>query len=177
MGSRTPDCYLLSIKEDDMKIIAAGLAVLVAAAFAATDKAPAKAESMISLQPSDLVWSPAPPSLPPGAMVAAVEGDMTKAQFFAARIKLPPGYKVPPHWHPGYERVTVIEGDFQLGSGENADESALKSYPAGAYISMPPKMRHFAMTKEGAIIQIATMGPWDITYVHPSDDPRTKKGS
>lgn len=128
----------------------------------------------IMLTPAEIQWKAAPPSLPPGAQVSILEGDMAKPGFFALRIKLPAGYKVPPHWHPGHERVTVLSGTFYLGHGDTFDEAALKVYPAGSYSSMPPKMRHFATAKEDTVIQIATIGPWGINYVNPADDPRTK---
>jgi quercetin dioxygenase-like cupin family protein len=120
-------------------------------------------------------WQSGPPSLPPGAKSAVLEGDPGKPGFFAIRAWLPAGYKVPPHFHPGVERVTVISGTFYLGEGDKIDESAAKAYPAGAYTSMPPGMHHFAYTKEATVIQIATMGPWGITYINPADDPRNAK--
>lgn len=125
--------------------------------------------------PGGMEWKAAPPALPAGAQVVLLEGDPKVGGYFAMRIKLPPGYRVPPHFHPVQERVTVLEGTFLLGQGEARDEAALKEYPAGSYISMPAGMRHFAATKAGAVIQLTTIGPWGITYVDPADDPRNKK--
>jgi hypothetical protein len=124
--------------------------------------------------PDDVKWE-TPQSLPPGAKVAMLEGDMAKRGFFTARAWLPDGYRIPPHWHPNDERITVLAGTFYLGEGETFDQSALKAMPPGTYSSMPPGMRHFAWTKGETIIQISTIGPWGINYVNPDDDPR--KGS
>lgn len=135
----------------------------------------AAASKPTALTPGDLRWKPAPASLPSGAEAVALEGDMSKAQFFAVRLKLPAGYTIPAHWHPGYERVTVLEGTFLLGHGDKFDEGALRGYPAGSYLSLPPKMTHFARTKDGAVIQLSSIGPWGITYVDPKDDPRKRE--
>jgi hypothetical protein len=37
---------------------------------------------------------------------------------------------------------------------------------------MPAGMRHFARTQGETIVQLHGVGPWGITYVNPSDDPR-----
>jgi quercetin dioxygenase-like cupin family protein len=122
--------------------------------------------------PDQVTWSPAPPSLPAGAKVAVLDGDPKKAGHFTMRISLPDGYRIAPHSHPAVERVTVIEGTFQLGMGDKFDESALKSLPAGAFVSMEPGTRHFVRTKGKTIVQVNATGPWKLTYVNPADDPR-----
>jgi hypothetical protein len=33
-------------------------------------------------------------------------------------------------------------------------------------------MHHYAMAKTACVVQIHGMGPFSITYVNPSDDPR-----
>jgi hypothetical protein len=39
---------------------------------------------------------------------------------------------------------------------------------------MPKGNRHFAWTKGETIVQLHGIGPWGVTYVNPSDDPRKK---
>jgi len=36
-------------------------------------------------------------------------------------------------------------------------------------------MRHFAATKGETVVQVHAMGPWQLYYVNPSDDPRQMK--
>ena len=91
------------------------------------------------------------------------------------RLQFPDGYKIPPHWHPNVERITVISGTFHLGKGEQFDQRAAEALPTGSYTSMPVGMRHFAWSEGQTTIQIATLGPWKIHYVNPSDDPRRKR--
>jgi ChrR-like protein with cupin domain len=123
--------------------------------------------------PANIQWKPAE-SLPPGAMVAILDGDPSKEGFFTMRLKMPDGYKVPPHWHTKQERVTVLQGVLNLAHGGDFDPKETKALPAGTYSSMPPKMTHFAFMTGETILQLSTMGPWTITYVHPEDDPRKK---
>jgi quercetin dioxygenase-like cupin family protein len=123
--------------------------------------------------PDKLEWKDTP-ALPPGAKVAVLEGDPTKEGYFAMRLRLPDGYRIPPHFHPCPERVTVLSGTFHLGTGDTFDPSKTQPLPAGTYWSMPPNMHHYAKAESETIVQITTIGPWGITYVNPSDDPRKK---
>jgi quercetin dioxygenase-like cupin family protein len=91
------------------------------------------------------------------------------------RAMLPANYRIAPHWHPTTERITVLSGTMYLGMGERFDPAAGQALPAGTYATMPAGMRHFAYTKGEAVIQIGTMGPWEITYVNAADDPRQQK--
>jgi hypothetical protein len=62
-----------------------------------------------------------------------------------------------------------------VGMGNKFDESAGTELPAGSYALMPRNARHFAWSKGETIIDIYGTGPFGITYVNPSDDPRRKK--
>jgi quercetin dioxygenase-like cupin family protein len=122
--------------------------------------------------PDEIPWSDGPPSLPPGARFAVLEGDLSQEGYFALRLWLPDGYRIPPHWHPVYERVTVISGTFHLGMGEQVDDGATSTLPAGSFVTMPPEMRHFARVEGDTVLQLNSLGPWEIVYVNPADDPR-----
>ena len=124
--------------------------------------------------PANIQWKPAE-TLPPGAMVAVLDGDPSKEGFFTMRLKMPDGYKVPPHWHTKQERVTVLSGVLNLGHGDVFDAKATKPLAAGTYSSMPPRMTHFAWMTGETVLQLSTTGPWTITYVRVEDDPRKAK--
>lgn len=147
-------------------LLVCGLAMLGGGASAA-DVPPA----WVLREPAAIEWR-ASETLPPGALVAVLEGDPNQAGFFTMRIKMPDGYRVPPHWHTQQERVTVLSGTLNLGAGETFDASATKALPAGTYSSMPPGMTHFGWMTGETVLQLSTIGPWTITYVHPGDDPR-----
>ena len=149
---------------------------VVSSAFAfASLGAPAAwaADTHLMVMPADLKWVDVP-SLPPGAKIAVIEGPMNEAVPFTVRLKLPADYKVPAHWHPAIEHVTVISGTFNMGTGDKLDQSKTTPLSVGSVAIMQPKTSHFAWTKEETIIQAHGVGPWAVNYVNPADDPRTK---
>ena len=148
-------------------------ALLLAAGFAAASLAAAQHEGHRIVRPESLTWQDVP-SLPPGAKIALIEGRMNEAGPVTARVKLPPDYRIPPHYHQGQERVTVISGTVHIGMGERFDAAKTTAMPAGTVLLMPAGMRHFAMTREETIFQLNVIGPWTVTYVNPADDPRGK---
>jgi hypothetical protein len=128
----------------------------------------------VMVSPADIKWGPAPPSLPAGAEAAVLSGDPSKAVPYVLRAKLPDGYKVPPHWHPTDENVTVLKGTLMVGKGAKFSAEASQALPAGSFMRMPKDMRHFAWAKGETIIQVHGIGPFEITYVNAADDPRKK---
>jgi len=123
-------------------------------------------------------WQDGPPSLPPGAKIAVLEGDPNKEGHFVFRVKAPDGYRIPPHTHPKMERVTVISGTFNIGMGEKFDATKTTPMPEGTYGFWEPGMKHFVWIKGETVAQFHGMGPWKIEYVDPVDDPRNqRKGS
>lgn len=123
---------------------------------------------------ADQQWNDGPGSLPPGARFTVLEGDPAKEGLFTMRLRLPDGYRIPPHFHSGVEHVTVIAGTFNVGMGEKFDQAATRPMPAGTFGYWPPPMRHFAWTQGETILQLHGVGPWTVTYVNPADDPRRK---
>ena len=87
---------------------------------------------------NDVSWSKGPASLPPGAEVAVLEGDPAKEGQFTMRLRLPDGYKVPPHWHPKVEHVTVFSGDI----GANP-ANPLSSFPESCSRAERGRLRTF----------------------------------
>jgi hypothetical protein len=127
----------------------------------------------VMVTPADLQWADAP-ALPPGAQFVVLEGSLSEAVPFIFRVKFPADYKVPAHWHPVIERITVISGTLHLGVGDTLDPDKTTALPAGSVSIMEPKTNHFAWTKEETIVQVHGVGPWGFTYVNPADDPRKK---
>ena len=121
--------------------------------------------------PDQLKWSNVP-SLPPGAKVAVIEGPMNQAVPFTVRLKFPDNYRIPPHYHPAVERVTVLSGTFYMGLGEKFDRKQAQALKAGGIAIMQPKTPHFAWTRGETIVQLHGTGPWGVTYLNPADDPR-----
>jgi anti-sigma factor ChrR (cupin superfamily) len=143
--------------------------VLALASFAAASWAQHEHHKMVT--PDELKWSDVP-SLPPGAKVALIEGPMNQAVPFTVRLKFPDKYRIPPHFHPAVERVTVLSGTFHMGLGEKFDVTKGQALNAGGIAIMQAKTPHFAWTSGETIVQLHGTGPWGVTYLNPADDPR-----
>jgi len=122
--------------------------------------------------PKDIKWASGPPSLPAGAEAAVLYGDPGKPALFALRLKMPKGYRIPPHMHAGAEILTVISGALNLGLGPSADHATVEMLPAGSLSSMPQGVVHYVFVTEDSVVQINAIGPWGIDYANPKDDPR-----
>jgi quercetin dioxygenase-like cupin family protein len=131
----------------------------------------AKAPQHVLVSASELKWGAPPPVFEQSASFTVVSGDPGGTGIFVVRLKMPAGYKIAPHWHPTDEHVTVLSGTFALGMGEKFDKAAMKDLPAGGYALLPAEMRHFALAKTEATVQVHGMGPFVLTYVNPGDDP------
>jgi hypothetical protein len=138
------------------------------------EKSPATRLAHMVVLPDDVKWMDAP-GFPPGTKIAVLDGDPSKAGvMFTLRLKAPDGAKIPPHWHSVDEMLTIIEGSFGLGFGDKFEKEKIRYMPAGTYARMSKGDRHFALAKGETIVQVSGIGPFDINYVDPSDDP-TKK--
>jgi quercetin dioxygenase-like cupin family protein len=123
----------------------------------------------------EIKWQAGPPSLPKGAQIAVLEGDPSLEGPFVFRVKVPDGYRIPPHTHPKTERVTVISGTFNIGMGDKFDEKSTQAMPAGTYGHWESGMQHFVWIQGETVVQFHGLGPWSIQYVNPEDDPRKQK--
>jgi quercetin dioxygenase-like cupin family protein len=101
-------------------------------------------------------------------------GSPAKEGPFVFRLKFPAGFIVPPHRHSKDEYVTVIAGGFAVASGEKVDRAALKPLPPASFVHLPAGMPHYAMAAVETIVQINGVGPFDVTYIDPKDDPRNR---
>ena len=151
--------------------LALGL-TLIASSVAAQQSPSSTSEHVIVALPNKLTWAPAPTSLRDGAELSVVEGDPSKAGPFTMRLRMPDGYRIPPHFHPVVEHVTVLEGAFRVGMGERFDAAKMSVLPAGTFAAIAPGIRHFAQAAGTTVIQLHGEGPWSLTYVNPADDPR-----
>ena len=122
--------------------------------------------------PSRPHWGPAPAVFPAGARMAMVSGDPGKAAPFTVELAFPAGYKIPPHFHPTAETVTVKKGTLLVGMGDTFDASKAKPMQVGDSGSIPANAHHFAAAKVTTFITVSAMGPFAMTYVHAADDPQ-----
>lgn len=133
------------------------------------------AQEHVMLNKASLKWGDGPPTLPKGAKMTVIDGDPSKEGMFTVRLIFPANYKIKPHTHPTAEHVTVLEGNFYMGSGEKFDEKKAMMLTPGGYATMPAEYAHYAFTKGKCVVQVHAMGPFTIKYINPADDPSTKK--
>lgn len=148
--------------------------VAVAAIGSACASATTSPTVSLSGDPS-ITWGPAPAIFPPGAQLAVLEGDPSKSAEFTVRLRMPAGYKIPPHTHPTDENVTVVSGQFKVGMGSTFDASAMKTLPQGGFVTAPQGMAHYAMAVGETIVQVHALGPFALTYVNPADTPQAAR--
>lgn len=145
-------------------------AVLLFATVLAASPAPHNA-----FTPDTMPYGPVPAFIPTGAQLAVLEGDPTASTGdFTIRLKMPDGYKIPPHWHPKRENVTVINGTLKVGMGDKFDESKMSPFPAGSFAYLDPDMHHYVQAKGEVVVQVHGMSPVQFNYIDPKDDPSKK---
>ena len=124
-----------------------------------------------SAGPVPLQWS-VPPVLPAGALMAVVSGDPTGPGESTLQLSMPNGYRIPPHFHPGYEHVEVREGTLLVGMGDRLDPKQTQAQVAGDSATAPAGMHHFSIAKGRTVLSVTFSGPYTITYVRAEDAPR-----
>lgn len=134
---------------------------------------PTSNSNMSLATPDRLKWMP----IRPGNEMAVVYGDPSKAgELYAVRFRFADGFKVPAHWHPQDEHATVLQGTLLLGMGTKWDAAELTTeMKTGTYIFLPKEMPHFALAKGETILQAHGIGPFQIVYANPADDPKNQQ--
>jgi len=117
-------------------------------------------------------WGPAPPFFAAGARFAVMSGDPGSTGEFTIRLELPAGYVIKPHFHPTDEHVTVLSGRFLVGMGDSVDTQQAMTLVQDGFVTAPAQAHHFAVAQRRTVIQVNGEGPFAITYVRASDDPR-----
>ncbi len=141
-----------------------GAAVLATAVYGQEKKESADAHKIMHF--GDLKWTP----IIKGCDLAGVSGDPNaEGATFVVRIRCADGAKIPAHWHPTDENVTVLKGTFLVGLGDSFDETKLQTMNVGNFVTMSKEMRHFAVSKGETIVQVHAMGPFKVNWVNPSD--------
>jgi quercetin dioxygenase-like cupin family protein len=151
------------------KIFLIVTAMLVAQASAVAADAP------FFRSAKEVKWGAPPPVFPPGAKFAVIAGDPASTGLVTVRFEMPAGYKIPPHFHPTDEHITVLKGSISLGMGDVIDKAHALTLSLGGYGVAMANMHHYAYTTTGATIQVHLQGPFAITYVNPADDPSKKR--
>lgn len=87
------------------------------------------------------------------------------------RLSIPDGYRIPPHFHPVNEHVTVIWASSSLAWGTALMRPS--SVPCGWHV-LDDSGRYAPVCSGQARYRAAVhgTGPWKLTYVNPADQPK-----
>jgi len=130
------------------------------------------AQGHVIVMPDRLTWRP----LTPGVELAVVAGDPDrKGGLYVIRIRTKEEVRVPPHWHPTDEHVTVLTGSFWIGHGDKYDASKLTELTPGGHSLVPARLPHFGLHSAGNVIEVYGEAPFVYTFVNPGDDPTLGK--
>ena len=122
--------------------------------------------------PETLDWQPFT-AFPTAARLAVLIGDPGQPGPYVIRILVPAGGRVKPLRHFGDRVYTVISGVFYIGLGESFDESRLTAHAPGSVVAVPRGQAHFHWARSGGyVVQVNGIGPVNIEYLNPGDDPR-----
>jgi quercetin dioxygenase-like cupin family protein len=113
------------------------------------------------VQPDAFKWAPAE-GLPPGAKVAVLYGDPSKAGPFAVRFAFPAGYEVPTHSHPTDEFITVISGKMRMAFGEKAASSDAQTLVPASFMSLPSGAWHHLWVDTASVVELHSTGPFGV---------------
>ncbi len=145
-------------------VVVTAFALLTTGAYSQDKKESGAGHKIVHF--GDLMWTP----INKGCDLAPVSGDFNAdGAPFVLRIRCADGIKVPAHWHPTDENVTVLKGTFLVGMGETFDETKLQPMNFGNFMFIPKEMRHFALNKGETIIQVHGLGPFKVNWVNPAE--------
>ena len=154
---------------------AATAALVLVAVTASADKDSA---GFVRVKSEELKWID-PPGYT-GLKTAVVYGDPSKpGAVYVVRAKFSPGTMTRPHSHPQDRFVTVLQGTWYTGEGDNFDPDKTVPLKAGSFMMHPAKAHHYDGAKdEEVIVQIMGIGPGATELVHPelgNTGPSVKK--
>ncbi len=144
----------------------------IEAARPAAAPGPARSEAdgalevtMMNLE--EVTWPAQEPDTPKEMRIAVLEGvfPFGPQKAYTALIEFDPGVDVPPHRHPTTERVTVLAGALQFGTGPEADRTRAKALAPGAVMLIPAGQPHWGFIGGSKVL----------LYLHgvgPHNDPR-----
>ena len=144
--------------------LAGAIVLLAAAVYSQEKKESGEAHKIVHF--GDLKWTP----IMKGCDLAQVSGDFNaEGTPFVLRIRCADGTKIPAHWHPADENITVLKGTFLVGMGETFEEAKLQTMNVGNFMMMPKETRHFGTVKGETIVQVHGTGPFKNNWVNAAD--------
>jgi quercetin dioxygenase-like cupin family protein len=80
-------------------------------------------------------------------------------------------YRVPPHTHPAAETVSIVSGVFHVGGGDSFDMGTVSELRPGRSVDVAANDPRYAHASDETVIEVRSTGPFQISWVNPSDAP------
>lgn len=102
-----------------------------------------------------------------GLETVVLAGDPSTPHPYAQRIRLAPGTRLEPHFHPNTSRmVTVLEGTLYFAYGDSFREQELRAMPPGSFFTEPANAPHYAVAgSQEVVLELHANGVDGTTYV------------
>lgn len=126
----------------------------------------ASAKKPLFIQPGHLKWHADPDDPRKGLEIANLEGNQNKPGPVVFRYKLSPNYEIVPHVAAKDLQITVLSGDFNVGTGSTFNRSKTHHMGPGSFIMIPRGTPHYGWSRRGGVVQINSTGPVDLKPVH-----------
>ena len=152
-----------------LPFLVSGVVVVAFSTLAAA--APTQPPEQVLINARSIRWSPAPLAFPKGAKVAVLYGDPGAAGPFVMRMLLPAKYRIPFHWHSQPEQLTVLSGELFVANDATYNKKYARAVKPGGFLYLPAKAQQYTFTKKATIVEVYGVGPFDIKYADPNNDP------
>lgn len=116
-------------------------------------------------------WVLVPPFFARGALISLIAGNPNEVGDLQVRLSFPSGYRMLPHSHPRPLRVEVLQGTLRVGVGRKFDLKQTREMTVGDTGTVPANTPYFYEAKGWTILNASTVGPLQLTYVNPENDP------
>ena len=136
--------------------------VAVAALGASTSLAAAERPLAINPTSAAVKWGPCPALFPAGCRIAVLRGDPAKPNADVL-LRVPGGYRIPPHKHTSAERMVLVSGNLRV----RYQGAAARVLTPGTYAYGPAGLPHEATctSRSRCTLFIAFEGPVDAVAV------------
>ena len=130
-----------------------------------------KTGGQLLVRAKNILWSPAPASLPAGAKAALLQGNPTETGRYVIRVQFPANYKIPFHSYANAMDVTVVSGTLYVANTQTFDKKKAFAIKPGDFYHLPARAPQFTFTKGETVLEIHGEGPLKLTYTSSTDDP------
>ncbi|MBV8847262.1 MAG: cupin domain-containing protein [Bryobacterales bacterium] len=99
---------------------------------------------------------------------ATLYGDPSKPGVYVQMLRWHAGYNSRPHMHSTDRYITVLSGNWYMGSGAKYDPDGMKPVPAGSFVIHHANEIHYDGAKgEDCVLYIVGTGPMTTTGAEP----------